>query len=260
MTRRQRLGALCAALPLIAVAGAAMLMAQEPPPAAPDRSVEVNGWRVEDVAEPSDDDPGHRVIRMTRGGDYETLVFTVAVSGYRLDGWGDNMFEANATHDGGSCGNGGSVMAETGPPEERAARVRAVLARELGNLERQCGAPRGALQGRLEGFEGGFALLSAWYSERQAELRAVAASAYDETNAAYAYDNAIYYEDGMTMDTNMSMDAGVYDDSYANATVDMNYSEDPEAAIGALEAAADAAEAAIDAAEAALNEAGAQPE
>lgn len=234
MNRRHRLALLCAAFPSAGLAGAAMLMAQDAPPAAPDRSVDVNGWRIEDVPEPTGDDPQHRVIRMTRGGEFENFVFTVDVSSYRLEGWGDNSFSANGAHDGRSCGNSGSVMAETGPPEERAGRVRAVLARELGDLERQCGAPRGAMQGRLDGFEGGFALLSAWYSERQAELRALAESAYDETNAAYAYDNSVYYDDGMAMDMNMSTET-----NYTNP-------EAEAAAIEAVEAALNAAADAID--------------
>ena len=244
MNRRHRLALLCAAIPLIGAAGAAMLMAQDTSPA-PARSVEVNGWRVEDVPEPTEDDPQHRVIRMTRGGEYEDLVFTVDLSGYRLEGWGDNSFSANGAHEGRSCSSGGGVMAETGPPEERAARVRAVLARELGNLERQCGAPRGTMQGRLEGFEGGFAQLSAWYGERQAQARLIA----EESNSMEVYGENVAYDDGgYSLDTNMYE---TYPDDGNMMTSETNYSEDPEATAAAIEAAEAALNAVAGAAEAA---------
>ena len=167
-----------AALPVAALAGAAVLAAQSFDELTPERSVEVNGWIVEDSPAPNEYDPHARIISMRRGDDSNSLRFTVELSGDNPDGWGENMFEAQGFHDGRSCWRSGAVMAETGPPEERAGRVRAVLARELSRLERECRGPAGTMAGQLDGFEGGFALLSAWYGERQAEVRIAAYEAY----------------------------------------------------------------------------------
>lgn len=203
-----------AALPVAALAGAAMLSAQSFDEPAPERSVEVNGWIVEDSAAPNEYDPHARVIGMRRGDDFNGLRFTVELSGDNLDGWGHNTFEARGVHDSQSCWRSGAVMAETGPPGERAGRVRAVLARELGRLERECRGPAGSMAGQLDGFEGGFALLSAWYGERQAEVRI---AAYE------TYGNEVVY----------------YDDEYDEEAM-------RNAAEAAIEAAAAAADAALD--------------
>ncbi len=194
MIDRCRRTILLAALPLAALTGAAMLSAQSSGDQAPDRSVEVNGWTIEDSAAPSDFDSQARTISMRRGDDFSGLMFNVELSGDNLDGWGQNMFEARGAHEGQSCWRSGPVMAETGPPEERAQRVRAVLAREIGRLERECRSPAGAMVGQLEGFEGAFALLSAWYGERQAQVRAsVEAEAYQ----AYGNNVSVGYDDAM---------------------------------------------------------------
>lgn len=178
MIERYGKSMMLAALPVAALAGAAMISAQSFDELTPERSVEVNGWTVEDSAAPNEYDPHARVISMRRGDDFNGLRFTVELSGDNLDGWGQNMFEARGVHDSQSCWRSGPVMAETGPPGERAGRVREVLMRELGRLERECRGPAGSMAGQLDGFEGGFALLSAWYGERQAEVRVAAYEAY----------------------------------------------------------------------------------
>lgn len=223
MDRGQRRAARLAAFSLIGLAGAAILIAQPAPEPAPDRSVEVNGWRVEDIAQPDDYDPLRRIIRMTRTNGSEELSFDVDISGQAPEGWGNNSFAASGSNGNRFCNASGPVMAETGPPEERAQRVRAVLARELGELERQCRSAAGSMAHYLDGFEGGFALLSAWHNERQAEVTAIVEASYDADNVAVPYDN--YYD----MDVNMGEGDMM---EMSNFAVD-----DYDAANGAMEAA-----------------------
>lgn len=218
----KRRAALLCVLSLTGLAGAAMLIAQPAPEPAPDRSVEVNGWRVEDIAQPSEDDPLRRIIRMTRTNGSEELSFDVDISGQAPEGWGNNSFAASGSNGDRFCNASGPVMAETGPPEERAQRVRTVLARELGELERQCRSAAGTMAHYLDGFEGGFALLSAWHNERQAEVTAILEASYGD-NAAVPYD---YYDD---MDVNMGEGDMM---EMSNDAVD-----DFDAANGAMEAA-----------------------
>lgn len=213
----QRRAALLCTLSLIGLAGAAVLIAQPAPEQAPDRSVEVNGWRLEDIAQPDEDDPLRRLIRMTRTNGSEELSFDVDVSGQAPEGWGNNSFAASGSNGNRFCNASGPVMAETGPPEERAQRVRAVLARELGELERQCRSAAGSMAHYLDGFEGGFALLSAWHNERQAEVTAIVEASYDADNVAVAY----YDEYGNEMD--MSANYAVDDYDAANGAMETAY-------------------------------------
>ena len=234
MKRRPIASLLSAVLLVMGMAGAAIVAAQTAPAAA-DRSEAVNGWRVEDVASTFADDSGGQVIRMTREVDGNRLVYEVGIygDGSGGSGWANARYEADANLGGRSCWKAGSAAAETGPPAARGSRVRVVLARELAAVERNCGSPAGATGPLLDGFEGAFALLSAWHNVRLAEIEAA-------QEAEMAMNDP--------MDMNMSTDPDTSMDM--NATADMNAMPDVEyeleAAADALEAAANAAEAADD--------------
>ncbi len=236
MAKRGMTMVVAGALLALGVAGTAIVSAQSAVTA--NRSETVNGWRVEDVGTDSADDPTGRLIRMTREIGPHRIEYEIEISGGGSR-WGNARFGAGTNHDGRSCWKSGSAAAETGPPAARAGRVRTVLARELGQVERQCGSAPGETAALLEGFEGAFALLSSWHAGRLAEADAAAAA------DSAAMGNAAYDDMGMDMNMDMGMDA----------SADMNAAMDPEteAMEDSLEAAADAAAAAASAADAAMN-------
>ncbi|HTU12575.1 MAG TPA: hypothetical protein VMG08_16920 [Allosphingosinicella sp.] len=159
-------------LSILAAAGlatAAFAVAQ--PRAAPDQRRQVSGWLVEDIAEPGDDDPDRRVVRMTRQVGEQRLVYDYVLSGGGFSG--EDGYEARS---GGGCFQSLPLAPLPGWRQMRnAAQARAAIARELPAFERVCGLAPGSATVLLGSFEDGFAVLSAWRQQRLAAYDAMAA-------------------------------------------------------------------------------------
>jgi hypothetical protein len=132
---------------------------------ASDQRRQVSGWVIEDIAEPTDDDPTRRVIRMTRQVGGQRLAYEVA------------FFDSGFVGEDGSEATSGNCSQSLLPLESQpaglqarsAASARAALARELARFETFCGLPSGGASILLDSFEEGFAVLSTWRRQRLAE-------------------------------------------------------------------------------------------
>ena len=222
---------------LTALAGASLIVAQEAPAG---QSETVAGWRIEEVADDfADDDPQARIIRMKREADGHELGYEIRLYSGGGPGWGSSSFSISASGDR-NCWRSASAATEIGPPEQRAARVRELLARELRRIERQCAAAPGSLDMLLQGFEPAFARFTALHGELYASIEAAAQDVPE---------NEMAMDANMDMDMNMGMDMNAADMEMNSADpempmTDMNMAvEDAEAA----EAAADALRAADEA-------------
>lgn len=243
-----------AAAALAATVSAAMLVQDDE--VRPDRSETVAGWRIDDIPQPTEDDPVARLIRITREGENREISYEIRLSGYGGTGWTSTMYSAEMGWENSGCNRSGPAAVETGAPAQRPARVRGVLVRELGRLESACHAPAGTTAPLLDGFEAAFARLSEWHGERLAEIEAWAAAG---NMAGYSGDNDM----SMYMDTNMDTDMETGSDMGAMADMNATYADDMSMDANAMDmeygtdmnwSASEAAEEAARAAEAAVED------
>ncbi|HEY5713368.1 MAG TPA: hypothetical protein VIT38_15845 [Allosphingosinicella sp.] len=203
---------------LLSTAGLADVPRGPSAPQPPDRHRFVAGWQIEDVADPSGEDPYRRSIRMRRQGEdwsvqFEFVEGAVAVSQSRNHE--ANVAQCSQSHGGPDWG---------GTAADQARDARADLSRLLAHAQRSCERNSDITAAALTGFDEAFAVALAWDRERIALL-----APFRARDDAAGTPGGPAGDDGMTStaeinaskdDMSMDMNAG------ADMSMDMNASAD----------------------------------
>ena len=181
-------------------------------PQPPDRHQFVAGWQIEDLADPSGEDPYRRTIRMRRQGEDWSVRFEF------VEGAVAASTERNREANVGNCAQGHGGPDWGGSAADQARDAREDLARLIADAQRSCDRTTDITSAALAGFDAAFAVAFAWDRERIALLaplrpgdEAEASSARNEASAASAeMDPAMddMYMDSNALDMSMDMNSG----------------------------------------------------
>lgn len=128
------------------------------------RRTEIAGWQVEDVAEPQDGNPGHRVVRMSRAFDGGSIELIFETGSQSRTPWqlshGVNLGDSNHV-----CSSGSGTTLEGGSPAERARQARTAVMSQIEEAAQRCEQAPDQAAAALAGFDAAFALLSGWHEQ-----------------------------------------------------------------------------------------------
>ena len=213
-------------LPLSAILllSAAVLAAPSAPggPQSPDRHQMVAGWQIDDVADPREDDPHRRAIRMRREGQDWSVQYVFVESAMSAE---TRSHEVNF----GPCYQSQDEPDWGGSATEQAQMARTSLLTSIAHATQSCDHATDIAPAAIDGFDQAFAAALVWDRERIAQIDPLRAEQMSREDAAADAPGLVGAQNSANVEMNTSMDDMTMDTNVADDTsMDTNMTMDPE--------------------------------